>query len=57
MDKNTAIAQSHGTPIGRIVEINGPVVRINCDVLPPLHQSLKTRTDSDEYIRTYEKPL
>ncbi|HEI6754409.1 TPA: F0F1 ATP synthase subunit beta [Legionella pneumophila] len=50
MDKNTAVAQTHGTPIGRIIEINGPVVRIHCDVLPPLHQSLKTYTDSDEYI-------
>ncbi|HFD2298404.1 TPA: F0F1 ATP synthase subunit beta, partial [Legionella pneumophila] len=33
-----------------MIEINGPVVRIHCDVLPPLHQSLKTYTDSDEYI-------
>ncbi|APF04261.1 TPA: F0F1 ATP synthase subunit beta [Legionella pneumophila] len=50
MDKNTAVTQSHGTPIGRIVEINGPVVKISCTSLPSLHQSLKTHTDSDEYI-------
>jgi F-type H+-transporting ATPase subunit beta len=37
-------------PIGTIVAVHGPVVRIACDVLPPLHQALKTRTDKDNYI-------
>ncbi|AWN75657.1 F0F1 ATP synthase subunit beta [Legionella anisa] len=50
MGKNTVIAQSHEKLIGRIVEINGPVVKIRCDVLPSLHQSLETHTENDQYI-------
>lgn len=50
MDKNTVVAQRHGAPIGRIIEINYSVVKIRCDILPSLHQSLKTYSDSDEYI-------
>ncbi|HHI9467112.1 TPA: F0F1 ATP synthase subunit beta [Legionella anisa] len=50
MDKNAAVTQRSENPIGRIVEINGPVVKISCDILPPLHQSLKTYIDSDEYV-------
>lgn len=50
MDKNAAVTHRSEKPIGRIVEINGPVVKIYCDSLPPLHQSLKTYIDSDEYV-------
>lgn len=37
-------------PIGTIKEVHGPVVTVRCSVLPPLHQALETRTDSDHYL-------
>ncbi len=37
-------------PIGSIKEVHGPVVTVRCSVLPPLHQALETRTDSDRYL-------
>ena len=36
--------------IGTIQEVHGPVVTVSCDVLPPLHQALETRTDGDRYV-------
>jgi F-type H+/Na+-transporting ATPase subunit beta len=50
MDKIAAVAEDKESPIGHIVEVNGPVVKIFCDTLPPLHQSLNTYTDSDKYV-------
>ncbi|KTC80160.1 ATP synthase F0F1 subunit beta [Legionella steelei] len=47
---NTAVAKDNKNPVGTIVEVNGPVVKIFCDVLPPLYQSLKTYTDTDSYV-------
>lgn len=37
-------------PIGTIASVHGPVVRITCTTLPPLHQALKTHNDKDSYI-------
>ena len=37
------------TVIGSIVEVDGPVVDIVCERLPPLHQALYTRLDPDVY--------
>lgn len=37
-------------PIGNIVSVHGPVVRIACKTLPPLHQALETHTEKDRYI-------
>ncbi|EHL30709.1 F0F1 ATP synthase subunit beta [Legionella pneumophila] len=50
MDKIVAVVQDKENPIGHIVEVNGPVVKIFCNTLPPLHQSLNTYTDSDRYV-------
>ncbi len=36
--------------IGTIKEVHGPVVTVSCDVLPPLHQALETRTDGNRYV-------
>lgn len=36
--------------IGRIVEAHGPVVRIFCEKLPPLHRALESRIDGDRYL-------
>lgn len=49
MDKHSSI---HGDdiPIGTIVEVHGPVVKIVCKDLPPLHQSLKIYSNNDIYI-------
>jgi len=37
-------------PIGTITEVHGPVVVIECDVLPPLRQALRTDVDGDTYL-------
>jgi F-type H+-transporting ATPase subunit beta len=39
-----------GKPIGVIKEVHGPVVKVSCDALPPLHQALETRTSEDYYL-------
>lgn len=36
--------------IGTIVSVHGPVVRIACQELPPLHRALKIYTDKDTYL-------
>lgn len=36
--------------IGQIIEVHGPVIKIACKKLPPLHQALRTRSDSITYI-------
>lgn len=38
------------TSIGTITSAHGPVVRITCKILPPLHQALLARTKNDEYV-------
>ena len=37
-------------PLGRIVQVHGPVVDIVCERLPPLHQALCCRIDSERYM-------
>ncbi|HEY7221060.1 MAG TPA: F0F1 ATP synthase subunit beta [Candidatus Binatia bacterium] len=36
-------------PIGTIAQVHGPVVDIDCAVLPPLHQALASRLDHEMY--------
>jgi F-type H+-transporting ATPase subunit beta len=36
-------------PIGRVDEVHGPVVTIDCDRLPPLRQALVARVDDETY--------
>ncbi len=50
MDKFAVVAQDKENPIGHIVEVNGPVVKIFCGTLPPLYQSLNTYTQTDTYV-------
>ena len=38
------------TVIGTIVEVDGPVVKIACIVLPPLHQALQVSLGDDSYM-------
>lgn len=35
--------------IGTIAQVDGPVVDITCDMLPPLHQALVSKLDHDTY--------
>lgn len=32
--------QGNDLPIGTIVEVQGPVIKILCNTLPPMHQAL-----------------
>lgn len=50
MAEETAPIQKEKTPIGTIVAVHGPVVRIACDTLPPIHQALTTYTKNDHYV-------
>ncbi|MBK6288187.1 MAG: F0F1 ATP synthase subunit beta [Gammaproteobacteria bacterium] len=38
------------TPIGHVTEVQGPVVVIRCQTLPPLRQALDARTDGHSYL-------
>ncbi len=49
-DQGSLLKETNEQPIGTIVAVHGPVVRIKCKTLPPLHQALKTQTHSDSYI-------
>jgi len=40
---------SLGSKIGTIVGVQGPIVDIGCEVLPPLHQALVAFRDGDRY--------
>jgi len=37
-------------PIGRVVEVHGPVVDIACETLPPLHRALHVATDGGSAV-------
>ena len=50
MNKYTASLNINKKPIGHIIEVNGPVVKLFCDILPPLYQALSTDTETDHYI-------
>ncbi len=39
-----------GVQIGTISEVNGPVVEITCERLPPLHQALYSSIDHDAFM-------
>jgi hypothetical protein len=43
-------ARQTSLPIGAISAIQGPVVVIACDRLPPLHQALKACIDDETYL-------
>lgn len=47
MSGSKAIVQ---TPVGVIREVHGPVVVIECDVLPPLRQALCARLNRESYL-------
>lgn len=45
--------KTHSTvkdPIGRVVEVHGPVVKVKCEVLPPIHNALECRLGKDVCI-------
>ena len=50
MKKNMDSLNIDKKSIGHIIEVNGPVVKIFCDTLPPLYQALSTNTESNHYI-------
>ena len=43
-------ANTDGNPVGTIAEVQGPVVVIACDRLPPLRQALQARLNDDIYV-------
>jgi F-type H+/Na+-transporting ATPase subunit beta len=44
------VKESHQEPIGRITEVHGPIVIIDCTRLPPLRQALYTVFDHTSYL-------
>lgn len=42
--------QSSLAMVGTIVSIHGPVVKIACGTMPPLHQALVTYTEKEKYV-------
>ncbi len=50
MSLANAKAKVQSAPIGRIIEIHGPVVVIRCQTLPPLRRALRARINGDEYL-------
>lgn len=40
----------NSVPIGIVVEVHGPVVKIQCETLPPLHQAVKIDFNNTVYI-------
>lgn len=47
---NARFGNNEERPIGTITEVHGPVVVIECEVLPPLRQALWTQVDGDSYL-------
>lgn len=45
-----AMATPGQSAIGTIEEVHGPIVKIRCEVLPPLHQALTTFSKGDSYL-------
>jgi len=46
----TNIHRSDGMkPVGTVVEVHGPVVKIECRPLPPIHQALVTANENDSF--------
>lgn len=50
MLQGAAASKEGKKPIGTIVSVHGPVVRIACKTLPPMHQALITSTKNDSYV-------
>ena len=50
MDNIASTVQMDLNKIGRIAEVHGPVVVIDCDELPPLRQALCTSLDHETYL-------
>ena len=46
----TQRASQTSLPIGTISEIQGPVVVIDCEQLPPLHQALRAAINHESYV-------
>ncbi len=44
------MAKGEAAPLGTIVEVQGPVVRIRCPRPPPLHRALTCRTDGRRWV-------
>lgn len=49
MEPLSVLNMNDAEPVGRIVEVHGPVVLIRCDPLPPLRQALVTRDRDPAY--------
>ena len=50
MDKTVSTTPANLEKTGRIAEVHGPVVVIDCDELPPLRQALCTSLDHETYL-------
>lgn len=50
MKKNKEVKIKRESSIGTIVSVQGPVVKIVCSLLPPLHQALSVHVGKDTYI-------
>jgi len=37
-------------PIGHVTQVQGPVIVVRCDLLPPLRQALVARTNGDRFV-------
>ncbi|MDH4224086.1 MAG: F0F1 ATP synthase subunit beta [Deltaproteobacteria bacterium] len=48
-DHSTPHPVPSGPPVGSVAEVQGPVVDIHCDPLPPLHQALFTSSGHETY--------
>lgn len=50
MNKKIERNERQEIPIGTIVFVQGPVVKIACSKLPPLHEALSVHVNNDLYI-------
>lgn len=50
MNASSQIEQPQLSPIGKIAEVHGPVVVIDCEQLPPLRQALLAKLDGENYL-------
>jgi F-type H+-transporting ATPase subunit beta len=47
---SAGLAETSAEPIGEITEIHGPVVVVECSILPPLRQALLTTCEDETYL-------
>ncbi len=50
MAEPSSLAKSEPIPLGTITEVQGPVVVISCQNLPPLHRALQTVVNNETYL-------